>query len=422
MKNVLAKLASLCAITIASNSFAQTTQPGDDSAPASTNVPGAQFPRIDSQLRATFQVKAPAAQKVAVVVDHTYKMVKTDDGVWTVTTTPLVPGFHYYWLMVDGLLVNDPASETFYGVGRMSSGIEVPEKGVDFYDAKDVPHGEIRSVWYPSTVTGKIRHIFIYFPPGYDQNAAARYPVLYLQHGGGEDERGWAVQGHVNFILDNLIAAGKARPMIIVMEEGTATRAGEPEKVLPFGGTVGGGTGGGSGGQRRPATTATSQPAAPPDFAFSRAFEDVMIKDMIPMIDSSYRTIPDREHRAMAGLSMGGMQTFQITLHHLDTFAYIGGFSGAGGRFGPPGAAPLDTKTAYDGAFKDAAAFNARMRLVWVGVGTAEPKMMHDGIEGFHQALEAAGINHVFWESPGTGHEWQTWRRDLYDFAPRLFQ
>ena len=224
-----------------------------------------------------------------------------DDGVWTVTTPPVVPGFHYYTLSVDGVEVNDPASDTFFGTGKPTSGIEIPEKGVDFYHAKDVPHGEVRSRWYKSKVTGQTRHIMVYTPPGYDTDPKKRYPVLYLQHGGGEDETGWTRQGHMNFILDNLIAAGKAKPMIVVMEKGYATRAGAP-----------------------------AEPARPRGRFDCGAFEDVVLKDLIPMIDSTYRTIPHREQRAIAGLSMGAGQAMQIGLTHLDTFSAIGAFSGVG--------------------------------------------------------------------------------------------
>ena len=378
---------------------AQTT--ADSGVSASTNVPGADFPKIQGDLSVTFHFHAPKAQTVGLQLDKHYDMTRDAKGDWSVTTDPHVPGFHYYWLIVDGQNVCDPASETFYGAGQESSGIEIPEKGVDFYDMKDVPHGEIREHWYFAKTTGAWRRIFVYTPPGYDSNRETRYPVLYLQHGGGEDERGWVNQGRVNNIMDNLIAANKAKPMIIVMEKGTATRAGQAPQVLPFGGGHG--------------------PAL--DWAaIISTFEDVVIDDLIPMIDSTYRTIPDREHRAMAGLSMGGMQTFQITLDHLDKFDYIGGFSGAGGKFGPPGAAPMDLKQSYNGIFADPDAFIKKVKLVWIGVGTAEPKMMHDGIEAFHQALEKAGIKHVFYESPGTAHEWQTWRRDLKEFAPLLFQ
>ena len=289
--------------------------------------------------------------------------------------------------------MNDPSSETFYGTGKETSGIEVPEKGVDYYLPKDVPHGEVRERWYHSATTQDWRRAFVYTPPGYDTDRNTRYPVLYLQHGSGEDERGWSNQGHMAFILDNLIAEKKAKPMIVVMEKGYARKAGEAPPAPP-------------------------QPGAPRDFskAFS-AFEEVMVKDLIPMIDATYRTIPDREHRAMAGLSMGGGQTFQITLDHLDLFSYIGGFSGAGGGFG---GAPVDVKTAHNGVMADADAFNKKVHLVWIGVGTAEGRM-YDGIKGYHEALDKAGIKNVFYESPGTAHEWLTWRRCLHEFAPLLF-
>ncbi len=386
----------------AAASLCQAQTNSDDALPATSNVPGAQYPKIFSDNRVAFRFKAPKAQSVAVSVGKTYPMARDTNGVWSVTTAPLVPGFHYYWLVIDGEMVNDPASETFYGVGKQSSGIEIPEAGVDFYDVKNVPHGEVRERWYFSKTTGAARRIFVYTPPDYDQKPKMRYPVLYLQHGGGEDERGWVVQGRVSQIMDNLIAEKKSKPMIIVMEKGSATKAGEAPQVLPFGGG--------------------SRSASTNRFAFMQTFSDVVVNDLIPMIDSIYRTISDRDHRAMAGLSMGGMQTFQTTLNHLDKFSYIGGFSGAGGRFGQPGSAPLDLKESYNGVFADADAFNKKVKLVFVGIGTAEPKNMHDGIVAFHEALTQGGIKHVYYESPGTAHEWQTWRRDLKEFAPLLFK
>jgi enterochelin esterase-like enzyme len=242
----------------------------------------------------------------------------------------------------------------------------------------------------------------VYTPPDYDKNSAIRYPVLYLQHGGGEDETGWTRQGNVNFILDNLIAAKSAKPMIIVMANGYAQRAGQVQA----------GPGGG--------------PGAPADRMramqqMMSAFDDDVTKVLIPYIDSTFRTIPDRDHRAMAGLSMGGMQTFMVTFNHLDMFSYIGGFSGAGGMSMRGGPAP-DIKTMYNGALADPAAFAKRVHLLWIGVGTEEPAQMRAGIQGFNKLLDDGKIKHVFYESPGTAHEWQTWRRDLKDFAPRLFK
>jgi enterochelin esterase-like enzyme len=322
------------------------------------------------------------------------------DGLWTVTTRPQVPGFHYYWYILDGVNVSDPASETFYGVGRQSSGIEIPSKEEDFYEVKDVPHGEIRERPYFSKTTNAWRRVFVYTPPDYDTNQDTRYPVLYLQHGGGEDERGWVVQGKVNHIMDRLIAEKKAKPMIIVMERGYARKPGESEMPL-----------------RPPAAGSGAQP---PDFRrmFS-ALEEVFMNDLIPMIDATYRTIPDREHRAMAGLSMGGMQTFIVTLNNLDKFSYIGGFSGAGGGFG---GAAFDPKTSHNGVMADADTFNKRVKLLWLGIGTAEGERFYNSVKSYRDALENAGIKTTFYESSGTSHEWQTWRRCLHEFAPLLFQ
>ncbi len=371
------------------------TPKSDDGVPAPTNIQGKDYPRIHDDLRVTFRIKAPDANKVefAFFTPKRYPAEKDKDGFWTATTDPQAPGFHYYRVFIDGVEVSDPSSEAFYGTGKETSGIEVPEKGVDYYLPKDVPHGEVRERWYHSATTQDWRRAFVYTPPGYDTDRNTRYPVLYLQHGSGEDERGWSNQGHMAFILDNLIAEKKAKPMIVVMERGYARKAGEAPPAPP-------------------------QPGAPRDFskAFS-AFEEVMVKDLIPMIDATYRTIPDREHRAMAGLSMGGGQTFQITLDHLDLFSYIGGFSGAGGGFG---GAPVDVKTAHNGVMADADGFNKKVHLVWIGVGTAEGRM-YDGIKGYHEALDKAGVKNVFYESPGTAHEWLTWRRCLHEFAPLLF-
>ena len=397
----------MAAFWLAGSPGARGDEPAGATIPATTNVRGAEYPRIHPDLRVTFRIKAPNAQKVEFNLGKRYVAEKAEDGTWTATTDPQVPGFHYYWLVIDGVMVNDPASETFYGTGKEASGIEVPEKDVDFYSPKDVPHGEVRERWYQSKTTGAWRRIYVYTPPDYDANRDARYPVLYLQHGGGEDERGWPNQGRVGFIMDNLIAEGKAKPMLVVMEQGYARKPGEPEAPP------------------RPPTPPTGQPGTPapagPPRDLSRmfaTFDEVMVKDLIPMIDSTYRTIPDREQRAMAGLSMGGMQSFQITLNHLDTFASIGGFSGAGGGFG---GGTFDPKTAHNGVMADPDAFNKKVRLVWLGIGTAEQKRMYDGVKGYHEALEKAGIKHVYYESPGTAHEWLTWRRCLREFAPLLF-
>ena len=369
-----------------------------DAVPATSNIGGAEYPRIHADLRVTFRIKAPDAQKVEFRFIGGKSVSREEGRGWLLDRDhgPAGAGVPLLRVVIDGVQVNDPASETFYGTGKETSGIEIPEKGVDYYLPKDVPHGEVRERWYHSKTTQEWRRIFVYTPPGYDTDRDTRYPVLYLQHGGGEDERGWPNQGRVGFIMDNLIAERKAKPMLVVMERGYARRPGERPR-------------------RRRRVRAARRATSAGRFA---AFEEVMVKDLIPMIDATYRTIPDREHRAMAGLSMGGMQTFQITLKHLDLFAYIGGFSGAGGGFG---GAPFDPKTAHNGVMADADEFNKKVHLLWLGIGTAEPERMYDGIKSYHEALEKAGIKHVYYESPGTSHEWLTWRRCLHEFAPLLF-
>jgi len=372
--------------------------------PAATNVWGAEYPRVDGAGRVEVRIKAPDATKVRVSFWSGPKLdlVKQSDGLWTVTTPPLVPGLHYYMLNVDGAEVADLGSQAFFGGGKYASAVEVPEPGSTYYSIQPVPHGQVREVWYDSKVTGTWRHALVYLPPGYDEQAKRRYPVLYLQHGGGEDETGWVRQGRANFILDNLIAAGSTQPMIVVMAYGYARRAGQPVPDL------------------------TGKPPGSPERAkamldMASAFEADVTEALIPFVDSTFRTTADRDHRAMAGLSMGGMQTFHVTLRHLDLFSYIGGFSGAGAAQMLAGE-KLDARTAYNGAFADPEAFAKKVRLLWLGVGTEEPERMRDGIRGLHASLTEAKIPHVYWESPGTDHEWQTWRRDLKDFAPRLFR
>jgi enterochelin esterase-like enzyme len=369
--------------------------------PATTNVWGAEYPRVDGAGRVEIRIKAPEATKVRLNFWSGPKvdMVKQADGSWTFTTEPLVPGLHYYTLVIDGAEVSDPGSHAFFGGGKHASAVEVEEPGADYYAIRAVPRGQVREVWYDSKVTGTWRHALVYLPPGYDEQTKTRYPVLYLQHGGGEDETGWIRQGRANFILDNLIAAGSAKPMIVVMAYGYARRAGQPAPDL-----------------------AGKPPGSPERLQAMRemtgAFEDDVTRALIPFVDSTFRTIPDRDHRAMAGLSMGGMQTFQVTLNHLDLFSHIGGFSGAAGL----GGQGIEVKTAYNGVFADPAAFAKKVRLLWLGIGTQEPERMLAGIRGLHASLTEAGIQHVYYESPGTDHEWQTWRRSLKEFAPRLFR
>jgi len=366
-------------------------QPGSTAKPATSNVMGAAYPQVDSENRATFQLKAPGAQKVQVDIGgHKYDMIKDEQGNWSVVTPPLVVGFHYYFLVVDGVSVNDPGSHAFFGTGKDASGIEIPERGVDYYSLKDVPHGDVRIRSYFSKITGQWRRCFIYTPPDYDSNINARYPVLYLQHGMGEDETGWTFQGRANLILDNLIAEKKAVPMIIVMDNCYASRP--SQNAAPSG------RGGGAG---------------------AAAFPEVMVNEVIPMIDSSFRTLADREHRAMAGLSMGGNMTFQTTIPHLDKFAYIGSFSGTMNGLSTNA---LDPATAFNGAFKDGEDFNKKVKVLFIGKGTEEPNPFPGAIGAFRAMLDKVGIHYIYYESPGTAHEWLTWRRDLNEFAPKLFR
>lgn len=363
--------------------FLCRAQSADESRPATSNVPGAEYPQVHADLRVTFHVNAPQAQKVQIkpggdgLGQGPYDMVRDEKGFWSVTIPPAAPGFHYYFVLVDGFQSNDPGSQTYFGWNTETSAVEIPDK-VDFYLPKDVPQGEVRSRWYFSKTTQRWRRAHVYTPPGYDVRGKKRYPVLYLQHGSGENETSWAKQGRVNFIMDNLIASKAALPMIIVMENGMVA----------------------------------SKPGASPSRRGNSAFEEVVLNDLIPMIDVNYRTLADRQHRAIAGLSMGAGQAMQIGLGHLERFTYIGSFSG--------GARTSDPATAYNGVFADPASFRKRVNLLWLGAGTAETRQ-HTATKSLHAYLKKSGIESVFFECP-FAHEWQTWRYSLNDFAPRLFR
>ena len=379
-----------------------SAQPADDSKPATSNAPNALSPRIYPDLRATFRLKAPDADKVQVAIGGAkYDMTRAADGLWYATVPPLAPGLHYYSFLIGGASVADPSGQAYFGLSRYSSAIEAPDQSADFYELKDVPHGELRIRPFLSKVTGTWRRCFVYTPPDYDTSPRQRYPVLYLQHGSGGDESGWMVQGRASAILDNLIAAGKAKPMILVAASGYATKPGQAPMPASM--------------------TDLDQPTPrvggyPADIS---GFSDVMLTDVIPLIDRTYRTITKRESRAMAGLSMGGNQTSQLTFRNLDKFAWIGLFSGTGNGLSP---APIDPKTFIDGVFANGAAFNAKVKLLWLGIGTAEPEPFPAAIGAFRKLLDQAGVKYIYYESPGTAHEWHTWRRDLKDFAPRLFR
>jgi len=373
-----------------------------DSLPASSNVIGEEYPCINPDLGVTFRFLAPGAARVQVMPgtmprpgesnglgQGPYEMRKDEQGYWTVTTPPAVPGFHYYSLLVDGVAVNDPASETFFGYSKQTSAVEVPEPGSTYYSPQPVPHGEVREHWYYLKATSAWRKATVYTPPGYDQHPAQRYPVLYLQHGGGENETSWTKQGHANFILDNLIAAGQTVPMLVVMECGST-------------------------GQRRlPTLRAPAQSSFQEFMQQIVASFDSLIEELAPEIDASYRTLADREHRALAGLSMGAVQSLNVGLKRLDLFSAIGAFSG-------PAPEELDAQRTFGGVFADPETFNRRVHLLFLAAGTGEP--VHEQFNrNFADWLEKIGIHVAYYASPDTAHEWQTWRRSLRDFAPRLF-
>jgi enterochelin esterase-like enzyme len=412
----------------------------EDFKPSASVQQGSQYPQVNSEHRVRTRVRAPGATNVLLDISGVkYPLTKTDNGFWTGDSTPQDQGFHYYQIEVDGASVPDPGSLYFYGASRWGSGVEVPADDQDFYALKNVPHGQLRQVLYYSKISGSVRDCYIYTPPDYDKDVTQRYPVLYLQHGMGENETGWGAQGHANLILDNLLAEGKAKPFIIVMENGLNVggagaggprRGGDPETApagVPAGETNGaargpGGRGGFGGG-------------------FGGGFEKVLLEDLIPYVDANFRTMADQPHRAMAGLSMGGMQTHTITLAHLDTFSHIGMFSGGsitkseitdvdafkqkvkcvfisygsrelgGNRRGgpPPAAAPA----AADAGNTNAAP--ARGGRGGFGGFGGDPQASTEG-------LKAAGVNAHFYVSPLTAHEWQSWRRSLHEFAPLIFQ
>lgn len=397
MKNLLL---AIVLISIGMVGFAQETVFPEGTKPASTNIPGADYPRIDSLRRVHFKLRAPDATSISVSLGNV-ALTKGEDGFWTGITKPQDPGFHYYTLKINGVDVADPLSETFYGASKVMSGIEIPEEGVDFYDIKNVPHGEVRSFYYWSKTFGETRHAYIYTPPGYDKEKKKRYPVLYLQHGMGEDRRAWPNQGRTNFILDNLIAEGKAKPMIVVMEDGGIARGfGTPirdksGKILPQPQGQGPGRRGGQG--------------QGPNFWDE--FTETIITDIIPAIDEHFRTIPNRENRAIAGLSLGGTQTYQISQANLDKFANIGILSAP---FGFPG-----VETGYNGLLAKPDEFNKQVKVFFISMGSKEGPNTGRTI---HETLDKAGIHNVYFEAPGTAHEFQTWRKSLYHFAQLLFQ
>jgi enterochelin esterase-like enzyme len=347
--------------------------------PAPTNVRGSKYPQIMPDSRAVFRVKAPDAQKVQLDLAKKYDMVKNIEGLWEVTTDSLTEGFHYYSILVDGLAIADPASETFYGMGRMASGIEVPFKGDGYYAIKDVPHGEICIKNYYSVVFNAWRQFYIYKPAGYDVNISEKYPVLYILHGGGEDERGWATQGKTDLILDNLIAANKAKPMLIVMPDGNVNAQGFGENTL-------------------------------------RMFERELKQCIIPFVEKNYRTETGAGNRALAGLSMGGIQTLYAGINNTDMFSYLGVFSSG---WIMPAQSDLADKQ-YDFMKKNIDKITSNLKLLWIGIGGKED-IAYNNCQTMISKFSEMNLKYTYSDYPG-GHAWPVWRNNLYNFAQMLFK
>lgn len=343
----------------------------EDFKPSSLNQPGQQYPQVNSQGYARFKIVAPSADSVRVSLGLAgrggTKLKQMPDSTWMGTTEgPLDEGFHYYNVRIDGGRFNDPGAKNFYGSVRWESGIEIPAHDQDFYALKNVPHGFVQQILFPSPTTNTSRRAFVYTPPGYNTDSKTRYPVLYLQHGWGEDETAWSNQGHANLIMDNLIAAGKTLPFIIVMTYGMTNE-------VRFGGLR--------------------------NFKVD-TFQTVLVDELIPYIDANFRTVAKQSHRAMAGLSMGGFETHHITLNRPEVFSYYGLLSG--GVYTPE-------------EIKD----KSKVKLIFLSCGSKERP---DGVKTATDSLKKAGFNAVSYISENTAHEFQTWRRSLRELAPLLFR
>ena len=384
--------------------IAQTTAVVEDFKTTPTTQQEKKYPQVNSEGRVRVSISAPQALKVQLDIGAVkYDLVKDDKGVWTGESAPQDEGFHYYQLNIDGASVPDPGSLYYYGASRWGSGIEIPAKDQDFYALKNVPHGQLRENQYFSKTSNTVRRVYIYTPPGYDKDAK-KYPVLYLQHGMGENETGWGNQGRTGLIMDNLIAEGKSLPFIIVMENSSVNLGGAPRGPRP----------GGAAPQGAPTAAPPAAPApgqAAPRFGgmggmnFAGQFERILFDDLIPYIESNYRVIPDQVHRAMAGLSMGGMQTHSIVVANPDKFSYVGMFSS--GTFSPT-------------EIKDIDSFKKGVKVVFMSFGGREKGSVNIGPAA--EEWNKAGIKGVSYISPETAHEWQSWRRSLHEFAPLLFR
>lgn len=350
---------------------------------ASTNIRSSKYPQIFSDSRVLFRIKAPEAQKMQVVLGKKYDMVKDTGGYWMVTTDSISEGFHYYSVLIDGVAIADPSSETFYGMGRMASGIEIPFKGDEYYTLKDIPHGDIRIKKYYSSVTRSWRELFMYLPPGYDAKTTEKYPVLYILHGGGEDQSGWARQGKTDVILDNLIAAQKAKPMIVVMPDANIGTGGFSSNGIE---------------------------------SSLKMFETEMKQAIIPFIETNYRTLNDANDRALAGLSLGGLHTLYTGINNTDLFSHLGVFSSGW-------IIPMLSKTAdaqYDIIKNNAAKINGNLKTFFIAMGGQED-IAYKNCQIMLGKLDELKIKHIYTEYPG-GHTWPVWRNNLYNFSQLIFK
>lgn len=365
---------------VAISSFSKYTLLGT---PAASNIRSAKYPQILPDNRVVFRIKAPDAQKVQVDLVRKYEMARDTGGYWQATTDSVGEGFHYYSLLIDGVAVADPASETYYGMGRMASGIEIPFAGGAYYAQKDIPHGDIRIKNYFSAVTNSWRQLYIYTPPGYEHNLSEKYPVLYILHGGGEDERGWAMQGKTDLILDNLIAAGKARQMLVVMPDANI------------------GTGGfNSNGIENSLKT----------------FEREMKQVIIPFMEKNYRIADNAHNRAIAGLSLGGMHSLHTGINNTDMFSWLGVFSS--GWIQPMMSSLADAQYTFMKTNKDK--INNNIKAFWIAMGGKED-IAYKNCQLMLARLDELGIQHVYSEYPG-GHAWPVWRNNLFNFAQIIFK
>lgn len=383
--------------------MAQTNQAQvvEDFKVSSTTQAGKQYPQVNSEGRVRTSIAAPQAQRVQIDIGAVkYDMVKDEKGVWTGESAPQDEGFHYYQLNIDGASVPDPGSLYYYGASRAGSGIDIPAKDQDFYAVKNVPHGQLREIYYFAKTTNSVRRIYVYTPPDYEKSGEKKYPVLYLQHGMGEDETGWGNQGRTGFIMDNLIAEGKSVPFIIVMENGSVNMGGSARGQRPPQGAPGQGAPAANPNAQRPSG---GGPGGGMNFAGQ--FQSILFDDLIPYIESNFRVLPDPKNRALAGLSMGGMQTKSITTANPGKFSYIGMFSGG---------------TMVPSEVQDIETFKKNVKVVFMSFGSKEGGAAR--IQAAADEWTKIGIKGATYVSPQTAHEWQTWRRSLHEFAPLLFK